>query len=496
LALPLLTGPPMDTTTRELPDMPSSSNCHGHAVRRRVSSWLRGAASAFTLIAAAAPAAAAPELQYYGGPVISQVEAIQVAWTSGVDAAYLTELTAFYKAMVTGSYLDWLSEYDTIGKVGFIDGLPGSEQHIGRGTFGGAFVITPSIAATDLDDLDIQAELIAQIKSGALPQPKLDAKGFTNSVYMIDFPPGTAISLQGQKSCAVFQAYHGTALLDGTSIPYGVHPECGYTFSHATVVHSHELVEAITDPDVALNGASVPARPVAWRTPFKNVSEPSEEISDLCNNLSFKLDGYSYTKNWSNAAGKCVGVIPICDGTQAPPACRTCTAFDEGAGCSGTTPVCAIEGEKAGQCVACTGESTKACAGETPLCDAAVNACVGCLADSDCGDVAAAFCDAGTRSCRGCLSNSECKTGVCDTGTGASAGQCVACVADPDCGADESCTDNACVKKAPPGMTPPPESNGCSAAPRRGDPGSLGGWGLTALAVGIAALRRRRNHGG
>jgi hypothetical protein len=472
--------------------MPSSFDCHARA-RRRASSWLIGAASALTLTGLVAPAAAAPELHYYGGPVISQVDVVQVAWSSGVDAAYLAELSAFYEAMVSGTYLDWLSEYDTIGKVGFLDGLPGSEQHIGRGTFGGAFVITPSIASTTLSDADISAELIAQIKSGALPQPKLDAKGFTNSVYMIDFPPGTTIGQQGQMSCAVFQAYHGTALLDGIPIPYGVHPDCDYAFDHATVVHSHELVEAITDPNVALNEGSTPARPAAWRTPFKNVAEPSLEISDLCNDQGFKLDGYTYTKNWSNFAGKCVGVIPICDGTKAPPACRPCTVFDEGAGCSGATQVCALSGEKAGQCVACTGASAAACTGETPLCDAAANACVGCLADSDCGDASAAFCDAETRSCRGCTSNSECKIGVCETSAGEHVGQCVACVADTDCGADERCTENACVKKPPPAVTPPPGSDGCSAAPRRGEAGRLGGWGIAALAVGIAARRRRRD---
>ena len=114
---------------------------HRPASRHRFTARLSAAATALALGGAATSAAAATKLEYYGGPVISNVEIVQIAWNDQVSPTLTGELTKAYKAILASDYLDWLSEYDTLGKVGFIDGLPGSEQHIGRGTFGGAFVM-------------------------------------------------------------------------------------------------------------------------------------------------------------------------------------------------------------------------------------------------------------------------------------------------------------------------------------------------------------------
>ena len=130
------------------------------------------------------------------------------------------------------------------------------------------------------------------------------------------------------------------ALLDGLPIPYGVHPSCGASF----VVHTHELVEAITDPDAGLVQFAVAARPNAWRTPSGNVVNPSVEIADICEPASVMVAGQTVAKCWSNFAQKCVGDIPLCDGTKMPPACRPCNAFDSGAACNGATPACATAG--------------------------------------------------------------------------------------------------------------------------------------------------------
>jgi hypothetical protein len=459
---------------------------HRPTARHRFTARLSAAATALALCGAAGSAAAATNLEYHGGPVISNVEIVQIAWNDKVSPALAGDLTKAYKAILASDYLDWLSEYDTLGKVGFIDGLPGSEQHIGRGSFGGAFVISPANAAMSLTDAEIQAELVAQIESGALPMPKLDAGGLANTLYMFDFPPGIDISSSGGggQSCAVFLAYHGTALLDGLPIPYGVHPACGASF----VVHTHELVEAITDPDAGLVAAV--ARPAAWRTPLKNVMTPSLEIADICEPAATMVAGYSVAKCWSNFAQKCVGDIPLCDGTKMPPACRPCNAFDSGVACSGAKALCATEGPLAGQCVACTAADTKACSGATPVCDTSASTCVGCLADGDCGDPAAPVCDTATRSCRGCSTSAECKAGVCDTADDAAKGQCVECAADADCKADEVCKEHACAPKTV--TTPPPaEDAGCSASPVTRDEGSRGTW-LLALVGALVSRHRRR----
>lgn len=459
------------------------------------------AGGAFVVLSAAATPASAQPLVYYGGGVISNVKVVQVAWTAEVAATRQADLTKFYEAVLGSTYLDWLSEYDTIGKVGFADGLPGSEQHIGRGSFAGAFVITPNNTATLLDDGAIAKELVDQIGSGALPKPELDAQGRVRSLYMFDFPPGYDFTVGPSVGCGDFDGYHSTVLLDDAAVPFGVHPDCGHSFGALTAVHAHELVEAITDPDTGL--AAGLERPMAWRATWENGN--AEEISDLCQAAGVGIvGGFKVAKNWSNYAGGCVVAIPVCDGELAPPACRPCSAYDNGFACSGETPLCAEDGAKEGQCVACTAADASACAGATPLCDVGANACVGCLGDADCTDAGAPVCDAETRACRGCSANEECQSGVCDTAADGAAGQCVECDADTDCGADQVCTEHACV--APPATTTTGEGGdtgtdaggGCAvgrgageeSGGKEGETSRAGAWIFVALAAAWGRLRR------
>lgn len=425
--------------------------------------------------------AEAQPLVYYGGGVISNVQIVQVAWTPEVSADRKDKLSDFYKTILGTTYLDWLQEYDTIGLLG-VDGLPGSDQHIGRGAFVGAFVVTPSIQASSLEDADIQLVLAEQIGSGALPEPDLDDKGHVRSLYMIDFPPGYEITHGGMKSCVVFGAYHSTLLIDGLAVPYGVHPDCGGSFGSTTTVHTHELVEAITDPDTGL--ASGLARPMAWR----EADALYLEITDICEPTVGLVAGYKVAKHWSNYAGACVLQVPVCDGELAPPACRNCTAYDEGFSCGGQTPSCAMDGARKGQCVAC--------AGSTPLCDTEANTCVGCLQATDCKDPQAFVCDAKTRSCRGCQSNDECQSGMCDTTTDSQAGQCVECLTDAECGAEEVCEAHACVDRPAPTTDTSGDADsdgGCAMGRGAGDSSGHGWmfWALGGLAAAWSRLRKR-----
>lgn len=451
------------------------------AFRRRTAAF-----AASLVVPLVAASASAQPLVYYGGGVISNVEVIQVAWTSGVDATFQADLTGFYKAILGSTYLDWLSEYDTLGKVGYADGLPGSEQHIGRGTFLGAFVIEPLNGSTLLTNDDVAAELVAQLDSGALPAPKLDGVGRVVSLYMFDFPAEIQLTSGTNQSCVNFDAYHSTVLRDGLAIPFGAHPDCAQTFGRRTTAHSHELVEAITDPDVGL--ASFTGRPMAWR------EAPSvtggEEISDLCQSQTGLIGDYKVTKNWSNYANACVVEIPICDGILEPPACRPCIAFDSGFGCSGETPLCAEEGPRKGQCIACTAEDTSACGGATPLCDTEANTCVGCLTDVDCTEGASPVCDGGTGTCRGCAATDECSSGVCDTSADEAAGQCVECVLDADCGAGQLCAEHACAPRPAPADAAS-DDEGCSVGAGAVGRSAPGGWLLAGLVAVLGALRRR-----
>jgi len=441
------------------------------------------------------------KLKYYGGRVISNVEVVEVFWTSNVKLATQQQVGGFYTAITKSAYFDWLTEYDTLGSTGFVDLLPGSNQHIGRGTYAGARTITPTNAKTALTDAEVAAELSAQIQANNLPPPKLDAQGNVDTLYMIDFPPGYDVLLEGWHACQQYGAYHFTVTLDGKSVPYGVHPDCNYPWDTATAIHSHELIEAVTDPEVGLvDQKAATARPMSWVT-LAPTAWDSQEIADVCQTMGYlKVAGYTVAKQWSNFAQACVATIPVCDGVAIPPACRPCNAFDSGNACEGTYPACATKGPKQGQCVTCTADAASACTGATPACDDASYTCVACVRSADCKTAAAPVCELTTKACRACAKDDECAPGkVCDLAdAGPTAGQCVACTSDLQCGAKRcELATHTCVAPPPPdaglasGGDPPPVDGGCSCDMGARTVNANGAWLFALTALAEVAHRRR-----
>jgi len=80
-----------------------------------------------------------------------------------------------------------------------------------------------------------------------------------HTIYGVYFPSGMRITLQGGSSCSSFCGYHGNFVYNGQDIKYAVFP---YTNCLAcslpgkavadilTIVSSHEIREAVTDPDL------------------------------------------------------------------------------------------------------------------------------------------------------------------------------------------------------------------------------------------------------
>ncbi|HEX8952182.1 MAG TPA: hypothetical protein VF945_10085, partial [Polyangia bacterium] len=405
-------------------------------------------------------------LNYYGGKVIENVVVIAVNWGPNVNATVKSSIGGFYAAVTNSAYFDWLSEYNTVGLKGFVDNLAGSNQGISRGGFGGSYTITPSTTATTLSDAQIQSELAAQLTAGNLPAPVLGADGDVNSIYMIDFPAGITITQGTSSSCANggFCAYHGTITYKGMSVPYGVHPDmmsmssgcftgCGGSttqFNNVTSVHSHELVEAVTDMEIGLVTGNKPVRPLAWYAATAGCGE----IGDICNAQQGTIAGYTVQTEWSNAAGACIvskaTLPPICTGPSTPAGCRVCTAADNGHACSGATPYCETTTTdiKYGTCVACTTSSE--CSGATPICGksttpSADDICRACTA-ADCSGATPACETSGTfvGQCVQCTSGNTaaCPLGstLCDPATD----HCVQCVSDANCMASDACHAATC----------------------------------------------------
>jgi hypothetical protein len=299
----------------------------------------------------AAPAGA--HLSYFGGPIISNVQVIQVLYGSGSYNAQVAGTTSptmgnFFADITSTGLITLLQQYNTP-----VSG--GTGQTFGNGTFGGLFQIVPSAGnnGSTIDDTNIQAELLAQITAGHLPAPVLDSQGNPNTLYMIYFPPGKTITQGGSSSCVGggFCAYHGTtsSTFQSHNVLYGVLPDmqagsgcatgCGNstTFGNYTSVTSHELTEAMTDADVGI--ATVFGPPLGW------YDMTNGEIGDICNAQqgSYTANGTTYTiqLEFSNSANNCVN-FPVVSGPNfslsASPSSLTVTQGSSGNSTITVTP--------------------------------------------------------------------------------------------------------------------------------------------------------------
>jgi hypothetical protein len=259
-----------------------------------------------------------PSLTYYGGHLISHVKIDLVVWDQwGYTTAPLRgtrSVSTFLAGMVQSPYVDWLREYNTANPA----------QTINRGSLEGIYRITPNPNrnGATIQDLGIQRELSAQINNGHLPAPSPDR------LYVVFFPGGHRIVLQGDNSHSNFCAYHSAFAYNSAPLYYAVipkeanNPGCRVStvFNDLTATVSHEVIESITDPGAGILG-------IGW------YDAAHGEIADICEAYTGSLtfaDGQSYVleQEWSNATGACVTVAPPPKPPTPPPACNAPTQRD------------------------------------------------------------------------------------------------------------------------------------------------------------------------
>ncbi len=232
---------------------------------------------------------------YFGGPVISNVKVVAVFWGKGVPKATKSGIGPYFQAISNSTYIDQLAQYST--HLTGVNGHPGTNQTIGRGSFTGKFGITPVNTSKHLTDADVQKELEGQIAAGHLPTNDL------NTLYMTYFPADITITLGTSQSCLAFGAYHEatSSTVTPNNIFYGVMPDCGGGFATTTVVSSHEFAEAITDA-IPTPGTH-PAYPQAWNDANGN------EIGDLCEGHDSTLTAagrvYQVQEIFTNSTNAC-----------------------------------------------------------------------------------------------------------------------------------------------------------------------------------------------
>ena len=237
------------------------------------------------------PAAHAPHLSYHQGHLLTAVEVYTIFWGTGwlqdPQSGLIQDLNNFFDFILTSPLMDLLGEYSVAGqqighgrRVGtkpIITSEPGTVQHDGR------MIVT---------DSEIRTALKGLISHSTVIQPG------SNTLYFIYLPPNVVSQDEGGSSCTPggYCGYHDA--IDNRIfycvVPYLPCPGCqsgqNQPLDTLTEVSSHELCEAITDPD-----------------PFTGWNDlKSGEIGDICNFEAAQLGGYNVQKQWSNAAGECL----------------------------------------------------------------------------------------------------------------------------------------------------------------------------------------------
>jgi hypothetical protein len=235
-----------------------------------------------TVEAAAAGPAAAPQLTYRNGPLISAVEVFTIfwgaAWQNAPLSGLLGQINQFFDFVLTSELMTQLGEYSVPGKP------------IGPGKHTGTVTITTPALKHSISDAAIQHTLQQELASNhQLRQPG------PNTLYFIYLPPGIRVVQGGSASCTGFCGYHNDI---GGQIFYAVMPYPGCAgcagglspIDALTSTSSHELCEAITDP--------IPGQ--GW------YDDANGEIGDICAWKTKKLGQYMVQLEWSNKANKCL----------------------------------------------------------------------------------------------------------------------------------------------------------------------------------------------
>jgi hypothetical protein len=221
-----------------------------------------------------------PTVTYHGGNLLPSVEVqgIYLGSNWATDPSLnpsIPSYEAYLSLLVNSSYMDMLTQ---------------AGYNVGRGS-GTPGVIDPTVLGTTryLTDAHIQGLLQNDISAGLVAQP--DA----NRLYVIFVEPDIVVrDSYGGNSNRDFAGYHGafagqTAGGQPADIRYAVLPYAGGSvgnlgigpgysaFQSATVIASHEITEAATDPDGD-----------AWYQDDQN----SDEIGDLAQGNFVNYHGY------------------------------------------------------------------------------------------------------------------------------------------------------------------------------------------------------------
>jgi len=231
---------------------------------------------------------------FHGGAVLNNVQAQAVYlgtdWQNNASLQSQTgQLDQFVKTIVNSPYMD---------------GLTQAGYGVGRGTSSGGILVNVGInKSVYLTDAQIQSDLQSLVQHGQVQAPN------ANRLYIVYVEPGVAIQDGSSTSIKDFDGYHSsfvgkTAAGLSTDIRYAVIAYPGSpnvssgsqgfstNFAQMTSVTSHELAEAVTNPDAFTKSAGGKLVGGWWDDAYVQANKPPE-IGDITLNSRTTFDGYT-----------------------------------------------------------------------------------------------------------------------------------------------------------------------------------------------------------
>jgi len=207
-----------------------------------------------------APSYGSGDLLNHGGPQLANAGFFAIYWNTTVANAGGSGVTS--QGFVTlQAQISMFSEL-------FADNVPYSQGDSGADytivqQYGTRNAISPELTTLgyyvdnkstqpSITDSKVRSYIAGLFQRGAVPVS-------ANVIYGVYFPAGMKVTLQGGSSCSSFCGYHGHFSYNGVDVKYASFP---YTNCSAcklsslsvvdmlTIVTSHEIREAVTDPDL------------------------------------------------------------------------------------------------------------------------------------------------------------------------------------------------------------------------------------------------------
>jgi hypothetical protein len=232
-----------------------------------------------------------PAVTFHGGPILSHANVSSVFYgqnwnTDDPKGNVRNSMIDFMKDIVGSPYMAMLGEYG-----------------VGRGTIGKSYdpVYSGPKKGDTVSETQIQSMLLTEMAAGRIPPGAIGQQ-----LFFVYLAPGVKSSWDIANSST---GHHGSFQFFGATAYYAVIADTNFSSVAAlTSVTSHELAEAVTDPDVLLSNPTGPNTGFSYKYGAWYSTKGSPEIGDGLEgqNANFVVNGHTWTvqKEWSNYFGK------------------------------------------------------------------------------------------------------------------------------------------------------------------------------------------------